>query len=259
MLGRYTIAIVLGVVMLGGTLGAAFLEKDDPNQHDWWAFCTLIATLAGAGQGLFAARNVYDTANAKLRDDAQLALLKLLLRTVALTQVSINSLGAHVYRLNGIGVPWSTFTLLRNKHVSVFRARYGETEQPQPCTIVWMRGKGVIGSCWEQCNIPIWWPCPPELRKCANEVDYGKLSGDVTLGLTWKESRQANKYGGVIAYPIVAQNTNGTYEYLGCVTLDVLERAEYDRLFARRTEINTLLEHAATHVAESLRANNILR
>jgi hypothetical protein len=118
------------------------------------------------------------------------------------------------------------------------------TSAPLPSRVVWTRGKGIIGRCWERENIvaqetkDLWephWTC--------TRAEWKGLNNRVKLRLKHKEWHHIRgKYRGAVAVPIVDDRNR----FVGCISIDARDGAEWQAL--NRQEVVDIAAQAGTTV-----------
>lgn len=122
------------------------------------------------------------------------------------------NIGLHVWR-KGWRLTWRP-PFGRRQLIKVAKVRLSDTMQSS--RVVWTKGKGVIGKCWETKAVvrrdlgsfkpyvsgsqEAWYAAPPDFR----------------LNLTWEEFQRTANYGGVIAAPMLDKRDR----FRGCVSVD---------------------------------------
>lgn len=158
-----------------------------------------------------------------------------------------------VYAVRHAGADWlttgiQTFVVKgfwKPRHVRVAKVRLG----PIPSSgIVWTKGKGVIGKCWETRTEQY-----EDLNarfapyQAYDRAQWDALPATDRFGLTYDDfQRLGHKYGIVAAVPIVDRNER----YIGCVTVDTPHDNDRGRL--QRAEVLGSLANTAQLVREVL-------
>lgn len=121
-------------------------------------------------------------------------------------------------------VPWYEQRLQR-------LLRFRLSEYPPESSVVWTRGKGAIGACWEK-NIPVLVDRRPVSAlygrpRHPTETQFDALTEEERRGFTYSEFIQTiDKYGEILAVPIVAKNSG---EQIGVLSIDCLAESYADQ------------------------------
>jgi hypothetical protein len=126
------------------------------------------------------------------------------------TNLQRDNIGVHVWTVRGMpGVR----RLER-------RATFVPGERP-PTAIVWRKGKGAIGRCWERDE---WILANLEQlqARAPNEQEFGKLPREETFFFTWPEFASTDHYKAILAWPLHA-GPEAAPSVVGCLSIDVQE------------------------------------
>ena len=114
--------------------------------------------------------------------------------------------------------------------------------------MIWTKGKGVIGKCWEEArdvgaNLADEWA---PYAGCS-KADWDALPDEVRYGFTFEEfQRSPLAQGAIVATPIIDEH--GSFQ--GCVSADT-PREGYEKLWSE--PVREILQDAAETVAALLR------
>lgn len=95
------------------------------------------------------------------------------------------------------------------------------TQERQPTSIVWCKGKGVIGYCWAD-NHPLVADNTAIAAQGGTKEAFCELPANERFGLSWEEFQQVQHYQAVLAVPIRCGPSGAPY-VAGCVAIDVQE------------------------------------
>ncbi|MCU1668060.1 MAG: hypothetical protein JWP40_987 [Blastococcus sp.] len=211
-----TLRTVAAALAVGGASGAATQQAGLWNGHPHWALWTCIglpATVAVGEQVRLIRAETRRGPLAQRQEAIDRALNDAVLQISDLTNYSKWGVGVSAWEVRRAG---------RNRPERLERfGRRRFTDRPTPSEITWTRGKGVIGTCWQEQD-----EVHRDLRAACTRYPNGSVTPekfksvrpDLKLGMTLEEFRMMiGKYGEVLAVPI--KNRNG--KFLGCVAVDV--------------------------------------
>lgn len=140
-------------------------------------------------------------------------------------KVNAERIGLHVYVVRR-----RARYLYRARQVRFARHRAKGNTHPE-MSLKWPRKVGVVGLCWEAENNTITWRKidSQDALKCQDKLAWKKLDPNQTLGFSFKQRGLLSRYAGIIAQPIKVE-ANGSVSYIGCVTLDILDAEDLDKL-----------------------------
>jgi hypothetical protein len=143
------------------------------------------------------------------------------------------SIGVHVWTVRGMP------GLRRLER----RATFVPGDRP-PTAIVWRKGKGAIGRCWERDE---WFVADLEAlqEKAPNERAFCALLPEERLFFDWSEFASTTHYKGVLVQPLHGGPVAAPH-VVGCLSIDVQEWGAADQLEAFRANAWT---EFAVHVA----------
>ncbi|MDP8903846.1 MAG: hypothetical protein M3N29_00780 [Chloroflexota bacterium] len=156
------------------------------------------------------------------------------------TSLQRDSIGVHVWTVRGLpGVR----RLER-------QATFVPGDRP-PTAIVWRRGKGAIGRCWDRDE---WILADLEALQALapNESAFNELSRDERFAFTWSELRSTEHYKAVLAWPLHG-GPEAAPHVVGCLSIDVQENGAAQELDRFR------LDHHAVFSAHLAVCEAILR
>jgi hypothetical protein len=117
---------------------------------------------------------------------------------------------------------------------------------PPPSSVVWTRGKGVIGACWEH-GIDVSLDLNAHFAGVEESTaeEWSQLSDEERLGLTYEEFQRTRHYGVVVATPVLDR----AGRVIGVVSADSLD-GPHDRLW--NSEVREALGAAAVAIRNLL-------
>lgn len=224
MILRWLFPLLLGALQGLAVVGSrAFSEGTVGRQ---WSYILLgVVTLA---QAFLAAWNAERAHRARLETDAQASLYAALTKLTDKIGMKPAKVALHAFVVRR---RWRR--LWTPLHVQVARIKPGDSRPPS--TIVWTRGKGVIGECWRQKHevvfVAFYDTRFRDLLSCNKTRWYSIAEGD-RMGFTFEEwSSIRDRYRGIVAAPMVSRAGDG-FKYSGCVTLDALDQQTFDTILA---------------------------
>jgi hypothetical protein len=193
-----------------GLSRAAWPSADFWTKHGEWIFWAIIA----AGVIPAAQTTIAELGEKKRRKELEREEYLRSLLVTALVYV-VRECNA-VWDLTGVQVFLVTGWWRRARQVRVAKVRLASAP---PGSVVWTKGKGVIGLCWETRTSHTAYLDRPPFSELGTVPDYRWLEIDerTRYGLSFDEYRAfGRRYGTVIALPIMSKG-----KYVGCVTLDM--------------------------------------
>jgi hypothetical protein len=149
------------------------------------------------------------------------------------TKLPRETIGVHVWTVRGI----------RGVRRLERRATFVPGDRP-PTAIVWRKGKGAIGRCWERDE---WVLADLEglQAEAPDEASFYALPAEERFFLTWPEFHSTDHYKAVLAWPLHG-GPEAAPRVVGCLSVDVQEAGATDRLDTFRETQRTLFgDHLA--------------
>lgn len=215
-----TVRSIAAVVAASGVAGTSAQQAgvwDNPPTGLLWA-CILSPGVVAVGEQV---RAIVKERKAGSRDNRQqaidLALTEAVLRISDQTKYDKWDVGVSLWKVKKSRLGWLT----GRTDVMVRMGHRRFNPRPTRSDIVWTRGKGVIGICWETQD-EVDRDLRPACRRFPNgactEKRWKSVGADLRMGMSLDEFRtMIGKYGEVLAVPI--KSANGTF--LGCVAVDI--------------------------------------
>lgn len=152
------------------------------------------------------------------------ALRSALVQIVEQTEIDWTEVGLNAFMVRTSKLPWREAYLER-----VGRERI--KSHPTASTVHWVRGKGVIGQCWDQgTDIGVDLTDAFAGLPTATEQDWSVLTSEDTFGMTFSDYTQTKEHGAVVATPI----QDATSSVIGVVSVDG-PHGSFERLFSEPT------------------------
>lgn len=190
------------VTLFGADFPAGFWD----DRRAWFAVAVIVLALSGAKSvigGFLGRRSMME--ERRIQD----ALKTAYVRIVETSGIDYRDVGLHAFLLRRDPLrPW------RRRLVGVARWRLMSTS---PITAIdWMRGKGLIGRCWDMernvgANLAEEWG-PEEL----SEDEWSDLADEYRYGFSYDEYVKVQDFGAIVAVPII----DGQSRFVGCVSAD---------------------------------------
>jgi len=133
------------------------------------------------------------------------------------TRLERDSVGVHVWTVKG----------LHGMQRLERRATFIPGDRP-PTAIVWRKGKGAIGRCWERDE----WVLAPleEIQALAPTEDaFGELDPEMTFSFTWSEFANTAHYKAILAWPLHG-GPEAAPRFVGALSIDVQQNGAADEL-----------------------------
>lgn len=242
MWGRIFLPAFIAVATVGATLYAETQIAGFSSYAKAVQFAKITAGVLGLFSPLLAAWNAWLAHREKLEKDAYAGLLATLAKIVDETKVAATDVGLHAYLVRR-PFPWINTAYQRRI------ARVRLSDFPPPSTVVWLRGKGYVGSCWQRDlwqdfeRAKVYAPYLP----CTSDAEWQRVPEELRFGMSYAEwARSA--YDLVRVYPIHAKRKIFSgYRYIGCVSLDTVSQASVSALLSPK--VRELLASAAKFIA----------
>jgi succinate dehydrogenase hydrophobic anchor subunit len=117
----------------------------------------------------------------------------------------------------------------------------------EPSEVNWRRDKGALGKSWA-IRSEFYFSNDEHWAAVASETEWDALPDDMTLGLTYEQSRRLLQFGQVMVMPIWKQVRTGRRLYAGCIAADLpRDTTNLFRLDSQR--IKDLMKAASHHIA----------
>lgn len=122
------------------------------------------------------------------------------------------------------GAPWA-------KHLRMGARFLLVGERPQT-GIRWVKGKGVVGSAWEQ-RLNVSQDLAVTRGNASTQEEFERLPESERRGLSWGEFQKTPNFQAVLAFPLYSRTQHsGDPEVLGVMAIDVLATGYFDQLKA---------------------------
>jgi hypothetical protein len=208
------VVLALPVIGAGGAVAVGLWKAGWPSQTFWRdgfiVGCIIVSGLIPAAQA-----SISELGERKRRkkleheDHVRSLLIPALVEAVKHHDAPWDLTGVQAFILTG----W----WWRRRHVRLAKVRLASSSESG---VLWTKGKGVIGRCWEtHASILIDLSQPPfsELSNVSQE-EWDTVPKQDCFGLSYSDYKTlGSKYGIVVVVPIIRDGTN----YMGCVTLDL--------------------------------------
>lgn len=206
--------VMLGLVVIQGVFEAA-------NHFDWWDVngnllgAGRIAVLVGAAveSGWGIARKSRWDEHLKVRDEINKILIATVLAASKTSGVDVDVLGCNA---------WSIERPKRKAEEFLYRrGSFRLSGFPSPSSFTWVRGKGVIGRCWEKNEVVYKDFRPSQIENpegvAPSKDQWKRMSSAEKWGCERKEYSSAVwRYSQIIAVPF-----GGDQGIRGCLSLDI--------------------------------------
>lgn len=153
--------------------------------------------------------------------DFQFALKPLLDSVAEVTGYDVNHIGVSVFRVVTEKV---TISGAKPKRMEILQRayRYRWNNEPQESQILWTKGKGTIGTCWETRRREHRDLRPDYAAFVAaggNRDAFNALPAETVRKMTFEEFQEIMpKYGEVLAIPVLL---DGKAAFIGCISVDI--------------------------------------
>jgi hypothetical protein len=184
----------------------------------------VIGVAAVLGVALDAVTRARDQRTAQFERAVSEALRSALVQIVEQTEIEWTEIGLNALLVRTSKLPW------RKPHLErVGRERI--KSHPTASTVHWVRGKGVIGQCWDQgTDIGVDLTDAFAGLSTGTEEEWSSLAAEDTFGLTFSDYTQTKEHGAVVATPIQSATTS----VIGVVSVDG-PHGSFERLFSEPT------------------------
>jgi hypothetical protein len=175
---------------------------------------------------LSAGRRLAEPRRERRRMRSQKAVVVALVTIAELRQVKLEDLGVSVFLVQPHGLELERFRVKRRERL-VRIVRFRLKDSPQPSDVDWVRGKGVIGKCWEQ-QRPVHQHLAPLAkswaRKQVTDAAWDQMAERARQGFSRDEFvTTLNKYAEIVAVPIKDEHGG----FLGCISVDLAMTSEH--------------------------------
>jgi hypothetical protein len=145
--------------------------------------------------------------------------------------LELKNVGVHVWIIGGPPAE------LRLKRGAQFLLR-----ERQPSAVIWTKGKGVIGTCWER-KAPVIVDLDAHFaHRARNRQTFCSLGGSERFNLAWDEYERTRRYKTIWAAPLFDRTE--TPHIRGVLSIDVQQSGQHDALLAAtvgNTELQGIL------------------
>lgn len=222
-LGLTSRAALIVATLALGTAQALTQTQVWKNPPNWAIVGSLLGLLLVTA--LDNARSLYRTYRLpeenETRTDVQKAVVSVLIEISNETGIAMDALGGSVFLVTRYWRFRRYFLFIERAECLVRYLRFRLTDDPQPSEVDWVKGKGVIGECWDH-RRKAYRLLTPQARKYHDEgvtsAQWEKMNDKSKHGFNRPEFNETiGKYAEVVAVPV--KDELGTF--LGCLAVDL--------------------------------------
>jgi hypothetical protein len=226
--------ITLAVGVAAGTLfvAAALAQRNEIPSKEAWAGASVLAIsyiVLAVLTALHQGRQVFDHKSSER--EKQLSEAREALSNYCRTAAAHIDEACPNIRLAKVGIHIWVVTGRREKTKRLERTAAFTLKNRPTSAVVWRKGKGVLGTCWEAekpVRVNLAENLYPKYPLGGDAEAFDALPEDERLGMTAAEVDKTRQYQAVVAFPL--HRSTGSKDFVGALSVDLEAVGRYDEI-----------------------------